>query len=87
MKTNAIVSFANIESLKEFAFSGIHIIDPKIFALMPNDEIFSMIDLYLNIMKNNDVNAYIDNESFWMDVGNPESLKTAEENFDNSLLL
>jgi NDP-sugar pyrophosphorylase family protein len=38
-------------------------------------------------MKNNDVNAYIDNESFWMDVGNPESLKTAEENFDNSLLL
>ncbi len=86
VKTNEIVSFANIESLKEFAFSGIHIIDPKIFTLMPNDEIFSMIDLYLNIMKNNDVNAYIDNESFWMDVGNPESLKIAEENFDKFLL-
>ena len=86
VKTNEIVSFSNIESLKEFAFSGIHIIDPKIFALMPNDEIFSMIDFYLNIMKNNDVNAYIDNESFWMDVGNPESLKIAEENFDKFLL-
>jgi len=86
VKTKEIVSFSNIESLKEFAFSGIHIIDPKIFALMPNDEIFSMIDFYLNIMKNNDVNAYIDNESFWMDVGNPESLKIAEENFDKFLL-
>jgi NDP-sugar pyrophosphorylase family protein len=53
---------------------------------MPNDEIFSMIDLYLNIMKSNIVNAYIDNKSFWMDVGNPESLKIAEENFDKFLL-
>ena len=86
VKTNEIVSFSNIESLKEFAFSGIHIIDPKIFALMPNDEIFSMIDFYLKIMKNDDVYGYIDNDSFWMDVGNPESLKIAEENFDKFLL-
>lgn len=86
VKTNEVVSLANIGSLKEFAFSGIHIIDPKIFTFMPNDEIFSMIDLYLNIMKNNNVNAYIDNKSFWLDVGNPVNLKTAEANIDKFLL-
>ena len=72
--------------LTKFAFSGIHIIDPKIFTLMPNDKVFSMIEFYLNIMNSNIINTYIDNESFWMDVGNPESLKIAEENFDKFLL-
>lgn len=82
VKTNKIISTAIAKMLKEFAFSGIHIIDPKIFSLMPDDGVFSMIDLYLNIMKDEIVNAYIDDESFWMDVGKPESLKIADENYE-----
>ena len=79
--TGELISNRNIELLEEFAFSGIHIIDPKIFTLMPDDEVFSMIDLYLDIMRDNKIIAHIDNDSFWLDVGKTESLKIAEENY------
>ena len=82
VKTNKIISSADDKLLEEYAFSGIHIIDPKIFSLMPDDEVFSMIDFYLNIMKSNNVNGYIDKDSFWMDIGNAANLKIAEENYD-----
>jgi len=87
VKTNEIVSAADIKSVKEYAFSGIHIIDPKIFSLMPDDEVFSMIDLYLKVMERNSIHGYVDIDSFWMDVGNPKSLKLAEENYDKFIQL
>ena len=48
---------------------------------MPDDDVFSMIDLYLDIMKDNKIIANVDNNSFWLDVGKTDSLKIAEENF------
>ena len=48
---------------------------------MPDADVFSMIDLYLDIMQDNKVIAHIDNDSFWLDVGKTDSLKIAEENF------
>jgi NDP-sugar pyrophosphorylase family protein len=80
-KTGEIISIRKSESLNEFAFSGIHIINPKIFSLMMDVGVFSMIELYLYVMRFEKINAYIDNDSFWLDVGKPESLKVAEENF------
>jgi len=80
-KTGELISSCNIDLLDEFAFSGIHIIDPEIFSLMPDADVFSMIDLYLDIMKDNKIVAHVNNDSFWLDVGKPESLKIAEENF------
>ena len=80
-KTGELISACNKDLSNEFAFSGIHIIDPKIFSLMPKDDAFSMIDLYLDIMKENKIIASIDNNSFWLDAGKTENLKIAEENF------
>jgi NDP-sugar pyrophosphorylase family protein len=80
-KTRELISSCNIDLLDEFAFSGIHIINPRIFSLMPDDNVFSMIDLYLDIMRDNKVIAHFDKDSFWLDVGTTESLKIAEENF------
>ena len=82
LKTEETISSVDVKLLKEFAFSGIHIIDPKIFSLMPNEKVFSMIDLYLKVMKSNHIYGYIDKDSFWMDVGNSNSLKLAEMNYD-----
>ena len=80
-KTGELISTCNIKLLDEFAFSGIHMINPKIFSLMPDEDVFSMIDLYLDIMRDNKIIAHIDSDSFWLDVGNTESLKIAEESF------
>lgn len=82
IKTKEVISYCNINNLNQYAFSGIHIIDPKIFTLMPDDDIFSMIDVYLNIMKDNIISGYVDHDSFWLDVGRIESLKIAEENYN-----
>jgi NDP-sugar pyrophosphorylase family protein len=62
----------------EFAFSGIQVIDPKIFSLMPDENVFSLIDLYLKVGFKHIISAFIDDESYWLDVGKPENLKAAE---------
>jgi len=80
-KTGELISSCSIDSLEEFAFSGIHIINPKIFSLMPDDDVFSMIELYLDIMRENKITAHIDRDSFWLDVGTAENLQIADENF------
>ncbi len=82
IKTKEVISYCSINNLNQYAFSGIHIINPKIFNLMPDDDIFSMIDVYLNIMKDRIISGYVDHDSFWLDVGRIESLKLAEENYD-----
>lgn len=59
------------------AFSGLHIIDPKIFKMMPEDDSFSIIDVYLDLAANNNLMAYEEDASVWLDVGKPENLKKA----------
>lgn len=72
----------NDKPLISFGFSGIHIIDPLIFNLMPAEKEFSIIDLYLNLAKDNDICAYRDDDSIWIDVGKKENLIEAEKIFD-----
>ena len=67
----------------EFAFSGIQVLDPEILSLMPDDNVFSLIDLYLNVGSKHNISAFIDDESYWLDVGNPENLKAAESIIKN----
>lgn len=60
-----------------FAFSGLHIIDPMIFKLMPDESVFSIIDLYLGLADQYLINLIRHDEDSWIDVGRPKSLKNA----------
>ena len=80
-KTGEQIKTENDNCCNKFAFSGIHVIDPKIFSLMPEDDVFSIIKLYLSLISKHKLRGYVDNESFWMDVGKTENLKIAEENY------
>ncbi len=71
----------NFENATEMAFSGIHIIQPQIFDLMPPKEQFSIIDLYLELAKTHKIKGYFDDSEMWMDVGKPEQLKEARKMF------
>lgn len=66
-------------NLQMQAFSGIHIIDPKIFALMPAPGKFSIVDVYLAAAEQHPIYAYPHQENWWLDVGKKESLKEAEQ--------
>ena len=65
--------------LQMLAFSGIHIIDPKIFALMPAEAVFSIIDLYLNAAANYTIKGFRHDADQWIDVGRESSLEAAED--------
>jgi NDP-sugar pyrophosphorylase family protein len=64
--------------LNQFAFSGIHILNPHLIESFPNEQVFSVIKAYLKIAATEDIHAYISNEIKWIDVGKLDSLQRAE---------
>lgn len=65
--------------LTPLAFSGIHVINPEIFALMPDESVFSMTPFYLNLAPTHAIQAFRHDHSIWVDIGRKESLAEAEE--------
>ena len=72
-----ISRLANFETAVEMAYSGIHIIQPEIFSLMPENDRFSITDFYLELAKTHSIKGYFDDSELWMDVGKPEQLEEA----------
>ncbi|MGI8952286.1 MAG: nucleotidyltransferase family protein [Chitinophagaceae bacterium] len=68
-------------SLISKAFSGIHVINSKIFSLINQQEKFSMVDVYLDLAKNRTIKSFDHSASKFIDVGKPESILMAEKMF------
>ncbi len=69
------------EKLTEKAFSGIHILEPRIFSLMERKGKFSMVDAYLDFAKQHFINFFDHSDSKFIDVGKPENLLEAANLF------
>jgi NDP-sugar pyrophosphorylase family protein len=69
------------EEAVEMAFSGIHIVNNEIFNMMPDEERFSIINLYLSLAKDHLVKGYFDESDLWIDVGKPWELENARKLF------
>ncbi len=78
IKTSESIISNPDDSLNQFAFSGIHIIDPKIFKYLKNDGTFSIVPSYIELSKSNKIMAFQHEKDFWFDIGKPENLKTTE---------
>lgn len=63
------------------AFSGIHIIETRIFSLIQQRGKFSMVDVYLDLIKEHTIKSFDHSESRFIDVGKPESIAKAEVMF------
>lgn len=64
----------------EYAFSGIHILSPKIFEWMEEwTGKFSIIHFYLSICAKTNIQAYAADHLQLIDIGKPETLAKAEE--------
>jgi NDP-sugar pyrophosphorylase family protein len=68
-----IVTRTNAKTYR-YAFSGIHIISPKIFDLLPADKVISIIKPYLEISKNHNIMGYLHDTDMWYDVGTIDKL-------------
>lgn len=64
--------------LKPLAFTGIHVLDPKILDLIPSNEFSNIIDIYIKAGRHNHkIKAFIANDLYWRDIGTPDSYKKA----------
>ena len=78
--TNEIKYVEKLElHLQEFAFSGIHIIEPELIETMTGKGKFSIIEQYLKIAQHNKIVGYDHTNTKWMDIGKPESIVKANE--------
>lgn len=79
------VRFGNADDKRDavtgFAFSGIHILDPAIFNLMPSSGIFSMTDVYINLSSEHMILGYDHSGDHVLDVGKPEAIEVASQLF------
>ncbi len=67
---------------EQIAFSCLHVIDPSIFNLIHENGAFSIIDVYLRLAKAHRIMGYVDDKSYWIDIGTPEKLERAENELD-----
>jgi NDP-sugar pyrophosphorylase family protein len=70
-----------VENIMPYSFSGIHIIDPAIFSLMPTSGTFSITDVYLRLAATESIVGYDHSGDLIIDVGKPESIAQAEKMF------
>ncbi|MEX6686100.1 nucleotidyltransferase family protein [Danxiaibacter flavus] len=69
------------DNLAEKAFSGIHIINTRLFPLMHRNGKFSIVDVYLDLCATETIKAFDHSGRRFIDVGKPESIQQAEEMF------
>lgn len=79
VNTGDTISVRTSTLTDEFAFSGIQVVDPKIFDHFPSGEVFSVIDLYLGIAGKYPIKAFVHDNTRWLDAGKPEKLQEAAE--------
>jgi NDP-sugar pyrophosphorylase family protein len=71
----------------EVAFTGIHIISPRIFPLLTEEGIFSIIPSYLRLAAQGEkIMAFRADEYYWRDLGKQENILQAEQDIRDKLV-
>jgi NDP-sugar pyrophosphorylase family protein len=70
------------------AFSGIHVISPRLLAMMGEEGVFSIITSYLHLAAQEEkILAFRADEYYWRDLGRPENLIQAAQDLKQKVLL
>ena len=79
--TTGEVKLSRITTLMvtNYGFSGIHIVSRAMVDLFPEEDAFSIIDVYLDAAKTKDVIVHPHEDDVWVDVGKPENVEVAEK--------
>jgi mannose-1-phosphate guanylyltransferase len=76
------------QPLEPLAFSGIHVISPRLLPMMTEDGVFSIIDTYLRLSGQPEkITAFRADQYFWRDLGKPENIAQAADDFAGSGLV
>jgi len=76
------------DSLHALAFSGIHVISPRLLRMMTEQGVFSIIDTYLRLAAQGEkILAFRADEYYWRDLGRPSDLSQAAHDLQQNILL
>ncbi|HYL12597.1 MAG TPA: nucleotidyltransferase family protein [Terriglobales bacterium] len=76
------------QQLKPLAFSGIHVISPRLLPMMREEGIFSIITSYLNLAGHGEkIVGFRADDYYWRDLGKPENVKQAALDLKEKVLL
>lgn len=65
---------------EQFAFTGIHVISPKLLHMFEEDGVFSIVETYLRLAgQGENIAAFRADEYYWRDVGRLEDLRQAAQ--------
>jgi NDP-sugar pyrophosphorylase family protein len=69
------------------AFAGIHVISPRLIPMMVEEGIFSIINSYLRLAGQGEkILAFRVDEYYWRDLGRPDDLQQAAQDFERGIL-
>jgi NDP-sugar pyrophosphorylase family protein len=84
-KTELVRSSRQVQGL---AFSGIHIISPRLFAIMTEQGTFPIIDAYLHLAaRGNKIIAFRADEYYWRDLGRPGQVMQVTQDLEQKVLV
>lgn len=71
----------------ELAFTGIHVVSPRIFPLLAEEGIFSIVPAYLRLASQGEkIQAFRADEYYWRDLGKPENIRQVELDLKEKLI-
>jgi len=74
-----IIHRVNTANLQPMGFCGIHVISTEIFDLMQKEEVFSIINTYIQLAAEYKIVGFTAEENLWMDIGSHEQLREANK--------
>ncbi len=76
-----------LANAQPLAFSGIHVISPRLLGMMSEEGAFSVITSYLRLAGQGEkVLAFRADEYYWRDLGRPENVLQVEQDLKNQVL-
>jgi NDP-sugar pyrophosphorylase family protein len=73
--------------VQALGFSGIHVISPRLLAMMTEDGAFSIIDSYLRLAAHGEnILGFRADEYYWRDLGRPENVARAEQDLKSEVV-
>ena len=75
------------QQVQALAFSGIHVISPRLFAMMIEEGVFSIITSYLHLAAHEEkILAFRADEYYWCDLGRPDNVMQAAQDLKQKVL-
>jgi len=75
------------QKVQALAFSGIHVISPRLLSMLTEDSAFSVITAYLRLAAQGErIMAFHADEYYWRDLGKPENVAQAAQDLKNKVI-